>query len=86
MARLRTYLFCIAASGAASCATGNRDVPPPAPNWAANGWLSPGRTGDPEIIGLFTERAECEQAVADWLARQVVGNPIDGACLPIDSR
>lgn len=54
--------------------------------WAANGWLSPDPVGDPEIIGVFARRADCEAAVEAWKQRQVVGAPISGACLPIDRR
>jgi hypothetical protein len=53
------------------------------PQWAAVGWLNPGESGDPEVIGTYLTRAECEAAVADWMARQVVGNPVSGDCLPI---
>lgn len=72
----------------AGCATS----PPPGPDsvdgkaarWAANGWLTPGPSGEPEIIGTFARREDCEAAVESWKQRQVVGNPIYGACLPID--
>ncbi|MBY0423381.1 MAG: hypothetical protein K2Q06_13825 [Parvularculaceae bacterium] len=57
-----------------------------APRWAANGWLTPGPSGEPEIIGVFARREDCEAAVESWKQRQVVGNPIYGACLPIDRR
>ena len=80
---------CVAALAMAGCATATdteSGVAQAEPQWAANGWLTPGPSGDPEIIGLFAEREECEAAVADWLARQVVGNPIHGECLPIDKR
>lgn len=52
--------------------------------WAANGWLSPSQTGEPEIIGLFETNAACEAAVEGWMSRQVVGNPVSGQCFPID--
>lgn len=83
--------FAFAASFAA-CATkpspeddaeGGRDAAVAA-KWAANGWLSPDRESDPEIIGLYEERADCDAAVEDWMSRQVVGNPVHGECLPID--
>jgi len=64
-------------------AEGGRDAAVAA-KWAANGWLSPGRESDAEIIGLYEERADCDAAVEAWLSRQVVGNPIHGECLPID--
>lgn len=57
-----------------------------AESWAANGWLTPDPSGEPEIIGLYRTRKECEAAVDGWKARQVVGNPVFGICLPIDNR
>lgn len=78
---------CIAALSASACATTQEAVvaAPPEPQWAANGWLSPNPDSDPEIIGLYVTRDECEGAVADWMSSQVVGNPVSGECLPIDS-
>ena len=55
------------------------------PRWAANGWLTPGPSGEPELIGTFARREDCESAVEGWKQRQVVGNPIYGECLPIDT-
>ncbi len=81
--RLLAPIAGLSAIFASSCATTEPQAPPE-PKWAANGWLSPGRSGDPEIIGTYPTRAECEEAVADWLASQVVGNSIHGECLPID--
>ena len=81
----RFGFLCIAAFALGACATANQATTGASESqWAANGWLSPGPTGDPEIIGLYTSRADCEDALADWLSRQVVGNPIHGECLPID--
>ncbi|MFN3960585.1 MAG: hypothetical protein ACK4NP_11795 [Parvularculaceae bacterium] len=54
--------------------------------WAAHGYLTPGRNGDPEIIGSYDSQAECRAAVEAWMSRQVVGNPVSGECLPIDTR
>ncbi|MEX0645513.1 MAG: hypothetical protein WD076_09390 [Parvularculaceae bacterium] len=81
-------LVCIAASALAACATPEEPalVAPPTPQWAGNGYLSPSSTAEPEIIGLFVTREECEEAVADWMTRQVVGNPVSGECLPIDRK
>ncbi|GAB4518410.1 MAG: hypothetical protein Kow00133_03460 [Amphiplicatus sp.] len=76
-----------AGAALAACATpGPERAPSPEPQWAANGWLTPGPTGEPEIIGLYVTRKQCEAAVEDWLSRQVVGNPVYGECLPIDRR
>lgn len=72
--------------GAAACAS--HDVGPndAGPEWAAHGYLTPGPTSDPEIIGAFASEAECREAVDDWMSRQVVGNPVSGECLPVDRR
>lgn len=53
--------------------------------WAAHGYLTPGPNGDPEVIGAYDTEADCRAAVDDWMSRQVVGNPVSGDCLPIDS-
>lgn len=81
-------LSCAAAFAISACAsTNNEDVDVVGePKWAANGWLTPGPTGEPEIIGLYLKRKDCEEAVRGWMSRQVVGNPIHGECLPIDNR
>lgn len=71
---------------AAGCVT--HDVGPinAGPGWSAHGYLTPGSTSDPEIIGTFASEAECRAAVDDWMSRQVVGNPVSGECLPVDRR
>lgn len=71
---------------AAACAT--HDAAPAAADlkWTAHGYLTPGANGEPEIIGSYATEAECRDAVDDWMARQVVGNPVSGECLPIDRR
>ena len=55
-------------------------------NWAAHGYLTPGPTSEPEIIGVFKTRAECHAAGENWMSRQVVGNPVFADCLPVDRR
>lgn len=68
----------------AGCA-GTAPAPVSATGWAAHGYLTPGPTSDPEIIGTFATKAECDAAVNDWMSRQVVGNPVSGDCLPVDN-
>lgn len=83
----RIAICCSFAIAAASCATSEPvDYVAEESQWAANGWLNPGRAGEPEIIGLYATRRACERAVREWMSRQVVGNPVDGECLPIDRR
>ena len=53
-------------------------------NWAAHGYLTPGPTSEPEIVGVFDNRAACNEAADNWMSRQVVGNPIFAECLPVD--
>lgn len=84
----RVILVCIAAIAAAACATTEKKplATDQSAQWAANGWLSAGKEGDPEIIGLYLSREECDAAIAGWMSRQVAGNPVHGECLPIDRR
>jgi hypothetical protein len=70
-----------AAAALAACATGGAS----GLRWAAHGYLTAGPNGDPEIIGAYLTEAECRAAVEAWMSRQVVGNPVSGDCLPIDS-
>lgn len=82
----RRICVCVAATNLVACASSA--AAPGAEygeaQWAANGWLSPDRSGEPDLIGLYATRRACEAAVDDWLASQVVGNPVSGDCLPID--
>lgn len=71
--------------GAAGCATHDA-APVAALNWTAHGYLTPGATDDPEIIGTYASEADCQVAVDWWMSRQVVGNPVSGECLPVDRR
>lgn len=66
----------------AACATNDAAA---GAQWAAHGYLTPGSNGDPEIIGAYQSESECRAAVEAWMSRQVVGNPVSGDCLPIDS-
>lgn len=52
--------------------------------YAAHGYLTPGPTGNPELIGVFDNYIACEEAAQDWASRQVVGNPVFAECLPVD--
>lgn len=72
--------------GAAACATHGPLPVDAGPGWTAHGYLTPGATSDPEIIGTFASEADCRAAVDDWMSRQVVGNPVSGECLPVDRR
>ncbi len=54
--------------------------------WSALGWLNPGASGEPEVIGLYKTEAACRDAVDYWMSRQVVGNPVFGDCLPVDRK
>jgi hypothetical protein len=68
------------------CATkATKDASAAEPRWQANGYLSPGRTDNPEIIGQFANKKDCDAAAKFWMQRQVVGNPIFAECLPIDT-
>ena len=52
--------------------------------YVAHGYLTPGPTSNPEIIGVYDTMLECEDAAQGWAGRQVVGNPIFTECLPAD--
>jgi hypothetical protein len=84
------YVRLIAAAaltfGVAACATKNGRPADAGPGWTAHGYLTPGPTSDPEIIGTFASESDCRAAVDDWMSRQVVGNPVSGECLPVDRR
>ena len=54
------------------------------PQYAAHGYLSPGPTGEPELIGIYDSMGACQAAADAWASRQVVGNPVYSECLPID--
>lgn len=52
--------------------------------WAAHGYLTPGPTGDPELIGVYDNLDECNDAAEEWTTQQVVGNPVFAECYPVD--
>ncbi len=52
--------------------------------WTALGYLTPGPTSEPEVIGVYATEGECEKATRDWMSRQVVGNPIFAECMTTD--
>ncbi|WP_411820264.1 hypothetical protein ABFZ85_02205 [Hyphococcus formosus] len=74
IATLFATLFLISA-----CATSS-DVT----QWAAQGYLTPGSTSEPEFIGIYESEAECRAAGQAWMSQQVVGNPVYADCLPVD--
>lgn len=86
MPRIARLISLALTIGAAACATHHADPGDTDLNWAANGYLSPGRTDDPELIGAYATKTECMAAVEEWMSRQVVGNPVSGECLPVDRR
>jgi len=64
----------------AACASGG----PAHASFTALGYLAPGATDTPDIIGEFASEAACRAALEAWMSRQVVGNPVSGDCLPTD--
>ncbi|HNR76850.1 MAG TPA: hypothetical protein PKM48_06945 [Parvularculaceae bacterium] len=72
--------------GVAACATQGGGLVSDGPGWTAHGYLTPGPTSEPEIIGTYATERECRDAVDGWMSRQVVGNPVFGECLPVDRR
>lgn len=71
----------LAAFAASGCATQGHHR---TTEWTAQGWLTPGPSGEPEIIGVYASEAECRAAAQGWMSRQVVGNPVMADCLPVD--
>ncbi|OFX03816.1 MAG: hypothetical protein A3E78_12960 [Alphaproteobacteria bacterium RIFCSPHIGHO2_12_FULL_63_12] len=86
MPRILRLAVVLLTLSAAACATNEPVQVGEGPGWTAHGYLTPGETGDPEIIGTFDSEADCQSAVDDWMSRQVVGNPVSGECLPVDRR
>ncbi len=85
-AKRRHLWFVLAFAAAVSaCATQGGSSGVTGLRWAAHGYLAPGPTSEPEIIGSYESEAECRAAVEAWMSRQVVGNPVSGDCLPIDT-
>ncbi|MCB2114257.1 MAG: hypothetical protein KDD85_12020 [Parvularculaceae bacterium] len=70
----------------AACASNGAGPIVEGAGWTAHGYLTPGPTGDPEIIGTFKNETDCRDAIDVWMSRQVVGNPVSGECLPVDRR
>ncbi|NNE40120.1 MAG: hypothetical protein HKN14_04290 [Marinicaulis sp.] len=56
-----------------------------ADQYAAHGYLTPGPTSEPELIGVFDTVDECRDAADAWASRQVVGNPVHADCYPVDT-
>ena len=76
--RCSAILF-FAATTISSCATQSAQ-------WAAHGYLTPGPTSEPEIIGVFDALSECNAAAEAWTTRQVVGNPVFAECYQVDRK
>jgi hypothetical protein len=79
-------LVCAAATAAASCETAEKAPVVNYQNakWAGNGWRSP--QTEPEVIGLYLSREECDAAVAEWASGQAASDFVRAECLPIDRR
>lgn len=84
--KMRSRIFCSAAllacvTAASSCATSQQTA---VDEFGAYGYLTPGPTSEPELIGIYASKKECREAADDWEGRQVVGNPIFAECYPVD--
>lgn len=86
MKRIDRLIALASMFGAAACATHGGAPADAVLRWTAHGYLTPGPTSEPEIIGTYASEAECMDAVDYWMSRQVVGNPVSGECLPTDRR
>ncbi len=77
-------VFIPIAAGAAIVAASSCASRPVIHQWTAQGYLTPGPSGEPEIIGVYDNKADCIAAGEEWMSRQVVGNPVYADCLPVD--
>jgi hypothetical protein len=77
----RTATFVVLLIAASACATTNTNG---SEEFAAYGYLTPGPTSEPELIGLYPSMKECKAAGKAWMSQQVVGNPIFSECMPVD--
>ena len=55
-------------------------APAPSQQYAAFGYMSPGPTGNAEVIGVFENQTDCNTAAERWMSRQVAGNPVFAEC------
>jgi hypothetical protein len=78
--KFRIAAIILSCGAAFACATQPNTVH----EWTAQGYLTPGPTGIPEIIGVYDNEADCVRAGEAWMSRQVVGNPVYADCLPVD--
>jgi hypothetical protein len=77
----RSATFMAVLFAASACATTDSDG---SEEFAAYGYLTPGPTSEPEVIGLYPSMKECKAAGKSWMSQQVVGNPIFSECMPVD--
>jgi hypothetical protein len=77
----RSATFMALLIAASACATTNSDR---SEEFSAYGYLTPGPTSEPELIGLYPSMKECKAAGKAWMSQQVVGNPIFSECMPVD--
>ncbi len=77
----RTATFAALLIAASACATTDHNG---ADEFAAYGYLTPGPTSEPELIGLYASMKECKAAGKAWMSQQVVGNPIFSECMTVD--
>jgi hypothetical protein len=77
----RTATFMAVLIAASACATTDSDG---SKEFAAYGYLTPGPTSEPELIGLYPSMKECKAAGKAWMSQQIVGNPIFSECMPVD--
>ncbi len=77
----RTATFIVLLVALSACATIEGDG---SEEFAAYGYLTPGPTSEPELIGLYPSMKQCKAAGKAWMSQQVVGNPIFSECMPVD--
>lgn len=48
--------------------------------WAAHGFMGPAPVGESELIGVYDNPKDCDEAAKAWTERQVAGNPVSAEC------
>ena len=54
--------------------------------WTAHGFFSVDQSDEPELIGVFDNLSDCEQAAEAWETSQVAAQRVSAGCFPVDRR
>lgn len=59
---------------------GCTSTPTASQQYAAFGYMSPGPSANAEVIGVYENKMDCNEAAEGWMSRQVAGNPVYAEC------